>query len=381
MSDFLDYGFRFYIVGVKDGKYGVRDLSDLETEYYSFDEVLEMSKKVQIMGVVGDSIKLDWFQGYVRREWTFRKSDIDFELKFGMTYTKGVGDIMMLQPVVFEGESNIFFKLEFFEFINSFSYHEHCGSVFFGSDTDRNIQFLLMREIEQIEAYGLGFNFITEPVLVNYPNSLINIVDFDKYVLGSSKITIKLLDSTRDYHISGRIRTSRHLRFVADWGTDLILDKCETKNGGSISVFSGIAWVSVSAGFLSTAKFDYASLSLPKLLRCENEFVIPCFLRGRKFNLGVSPSFKCEIDSKIRDCIVIHSGINSSGSIICEDNLFVFMDGERHKVFMQIDAYKKFISESDFEKRHNISLEEFRELCYVSLDGGYTYVHSTEFGV
>lgn len=353
-----NYGFRFFVSGKKGSLYGVKDLEDLQTEYFTEDKILKMSQYITIKGVSNGKIDLEWFKGYFAKEWTFRENDVMFALKFGF-FIFELRDRRIRVPLV---GSNNNVVLTFIEYIQSFRFvaviagntviplmYTNVGGIL---DNCRHI------------VYGVGFNYIIDNNIgLIYHDDLFKL-DWDRLCLMHSNIQVEINSSANRVPIRGSIKTIRDLDVMVAYNGKFCVGRCTTY-GGTVVFCPNIMSVIVvllndfaksENVFVYVQDCAYAELEDESLLRCFSYRHTETFDIFCKIGLS-SDSYKhCLLIINADDILEIDSSVK----------MFYFCDSSRPiRISISRSLYNFFIYDMDFERHHGIALEEFKQLCNI----------------
>lgn len=228
--DFKDYGFRFFVTGMRGNKYGIKDLNDDVTEFYTLDELISIvNSGIFIKGVSNGVVNLNWFHGYIRREWAFRKSDFDFVKKFGLIFSvKKNSDKLQLYLCGSYKGSTVTFSFHFHEFVNTFDLMQYLTS-----DNTALYHFrlddVIVDNMIKIEEQGVGFNWITDDTLSYFPYTLLSKVNFDKYCPDAKvlNITAKSIRNTVvNMHVHSLRPLNLHINCIGRLSLEFISSDC-----------------------------------------------------------------------------------------------------------------------------------------------------------
>lgn len=348
-------GFRYYITGMKDGKYGIKDIEDLVTEFYSYDEVMEIAKSVPIKGVSARGVDLNWFTGFIRKEWHFRKSNFDFITKTGLCFVETCDRLVLAYVSSFE-------DLAFVEFIGTFrscNYNGDDDSVWLSA---ANVSSISDKVIEQV-ARGVGFNFITIDNIRSIPVRCLTMLDFDKMGVGSDKLTASVFwskDKDKDYILSGVIKSSRPM--YIEFSGNGFMHLCKlTSLYGNIDLNIYAEAIKIEDSFLDNLSGSFSvcascvyvddTIQLAKLVK--GGYIIN---ETGTFNL----SYKIDVNDNTRHvCKVINSAPKDGIKFNDNYDMFVFMRKVKPRLRMTRELYNKFMGEADFSKRHYIDKVTF----------------------
>lgn len=370
MSIVQNLGFRFFISGVKDSKYGIKDLEDLSTEFYSLEEVVKIAKEIKIKGVVDEVVKIDWFKSYILKEWTFRPSDAEFMKKFGLYLIRDGGELqirLVVRRDTSDDTGNEEIDSSFIEFITSFKTVLSPKDRFVVCDSSSTLSCENFTDALRHVMQGVGFKYIRDPVLCNFPIDMLNTVEFDEYALKYNGLTVYVSAFLNKNYIKGLIKTKRRMHIFVSRGADLQLEKC-TSYGGRLVITSYVTRLGVDESFFDSdivgfrnCKFTTAMYVVSKydlllrLLESERESRFQSYGIGKLYEGSISEGLCCLI-------IADNEDIDYTDSIY---DSFIFVNNSRPKIFMEHKTYNKVIREKDFERRHNISIKEFVSLVVV----------------
>lgn len=358
-----EIGFRFFVSGMRGSKYGIKDLSDNITEFYSYDDVMDLSKRVKIQGVVDRTINLDWFQGYIRREWAFKSSVNDFVKKFGLCFSKCDSGRLYLKLCAILNGKDVRFDYSFYEFVNSMSIVYLADNNLIKEYTGTPSS--LTGYICKIEREGVGLRYITDEVLLNFPFSLLGVVNFDNYCPNSSKIWIQS-PICSDATINTHLHSSRPVN-LSIYGMGSLSCKNISSDNGDIAFSMNIKSLFMSKSFADSVYFDFIGMNSFERVFTDDELVLTKLLKD-SYNISSVPY--CISDRLLsgaagvrwRTCDVI-GGVDAYLNSL--NNFFVVLNNSDIHVSAHAKVLAQLEKEENFEERHNISWEKFRKLCRV----------------
>lgn len=350
----MDLGFRFYIVGMKDGLYAVRDYKDLSTEMLSYEDVMKYSKSVKIMGVTPDGINLDWFIGYIRREWTFKPSVEYFMNKFGLTFAKIDSRFQLClctaNPIILQ------FNYAFFEFVTSFDV----------LTSNLKVLTTLLESVEdsisQKEKYGVGFNYIEDNNLRNISVNSLYDFNFDKYAKSCDSLSI--IVALREHRvINMELHSSRPvtIKFNGSF-THLTLKRLV---GTDVTVRFDCKNVFIADKFLDCVKLNIQSCMYAHLYVKSRNTLVRLY-KSYRGNIIISYCLSDNVNetpNMYSSCIIL--GVGSENIVLGYGDDFIISDIFNGKLNVKRRYMDSLMGEEDFERRHNISFERFISICEV----------------
>lgn len=362
-----EFGFQYYITGIKDGKFGIKDLEDLCTEYYTLEEVLEISKTINIKGVENDSVKLDWFFPYYLKMMTLSDAKgiprQEFHEKFGIAFVKTSSGKEFLRLVLL---SNL--VTYFIEFVNSFM-------LVYPLNLSPSTLDFPVKEFFEVQN-GVGFKYIKELVF-SIQSDCLSTINFDEYTYSSDKVvTINVKGDV--FHntgcrIEGAIQSSRridlsyHVYDTARFGKF-------TTNGGKIQLnVVNEANCIITRDFLNSDVFESIAIKnySSTIFIIEDESMIKDMVKKgvvrTSFNYKLLSEYENNKDNRDYHICEVISGLNKSKTIKMDSkvNHFVFKRKVKLKIIITKAKLEYFKQETDFVKRHNISLIDFVALCEI----------------
>lgn len=351
-----ELGFEYYIVGEKDGKYCIRDIKDLVDEYYTYDEVMKLLEYVQIMGVTNNGINVNWFDGYIRRQWSFKQGLDDFILKFGVAFldVEGTYELWHIQG----------YTTAFIDFVGNFRLGDYNANYNELSMSLRKSYSLSSLDFKRVIS-GVGFNHIFTSNIKSIPIEFLTSLDFDKMAVDEKSLNLEVfydgMSSSSIYTLDGYIKSSRpvSINFCAQGFMDIV--NIESKSDMNISIIARDLRISesfcskmsgrlkITAGVLHlTDKYQLNRIIHDiELIGYEKTFDICCIVDG---------TFERYI------CKIIGSSSKNGFEFDSVCNNFIFVKNVKPKLKMSRVLYDKFMEEHDFKQRHGIDRLTFSSL-------------------
>lgn len=376
MSSYESFGFRYIIVGTRDGLYGVKNLDTLKISYMKTSEVINLSKREPVMGVSGDRISVEMFNGWIMKQWLVRKNDNDFAKKFGVMFIKNSHGRTVLCLVDNENKVNSMdftrgerYNTWFLEFINSFVVIHYCNLTqlipyknpyAWGS----NGRVFPSELYELVEVNGVGFNFITENEVYSLPSHLLTKVHFDKFGRDFDSVKV-FVECDSDDKLSGQIKTSRPMELTTIGNYSNWFGKITTLGGTINWRFCGNE-IRLLKEFLdgnSVIKECYKPS-----IKIADECILPYLVTCLTDKDLVNVQYGLLIDDSIRyrQCVLLNKRRNVYINEL--HSTFYVLPSDRkkkYKIYIKRSMFEKFSKESDFSQKHGVDFERFASMCEI----------------
>lgn len=349
------FPFRFFISGKKDNLYGIKDIDDCMTEYFTESCVLKMSESLNVKGVVDGKIDLEWFKGYFAKEWTLRKSDILFALQFGLFITNIDGKLCRV-PVLTDDSDSV--DIRFIEYVQTL----RCVAKISGG------RILILKRTDSVKIMnvctkihkGVGFRYLTDNWIGYFDLRLLNKVNFDDFASNSSALIVDMR-SVKNTIFSGVIHTSRNIKFNCQGTVPLVVGKCES-TGGIVTCHSNTVQELKVLNSYAESRNVYMYFDNYEYVVVESESLLKYFTYGHYETFRIY--YKVGLKEVFKKCIYI---INCDTAIkILQDEMFIFCDLScPSHILVSNWVYNSLICDDNFEERHGIELEEFKKLCQI----------------
>lgn len=356
---FGKYGFRFFVSGMKDDMYGVKDLEDNITEFYSYDELISLSRKVKIMGVFDDTVNLEWFQGYLRREWQFKISFVDFVNKFGLVYDESDFGHIFYLCVILDSMNRAYFNFSFYEFVNSLNVRCCLKDGSNRSFPGNGCVSVAECEIKKV-IKGVDFAYLIDNKFDYISVGMLDYFNFDKYALKSDFLSVYISCNASVFFRDIYIRSLRPIKIKTYAHGRMHLESISS-SGGAIEFRSNSSDMIISEDFAKSVSFWHLDCTLTYTIYIvENECVLAHMFKtydGHSILVG----YMLYDQSQKYNCCII-SSLDSPIEIDNYDT-FVVTDSSDAKFVVRRSFLNKCREDSLFFRKHNITYDDFVRRC------------------
>lgn len=364
-SSWKNLGFRFFVSGMKNGLYGIKDLEDNSTEFYTYNKLIEVSMKIKIRGVENGFVNPNWFIGYIRREWAFKTSVYDFIKKFGLYFENMNGKLVLCICGIEDINSKYYSNFSFHEFVGSFVdrvYSIANDTVVSNLKYSRDDLYNSIRDILK----GVGFNFLVSDVIPSIPVDILGNIDFDKIYTDSDllKITLNTDMQLGALELDTRIHSLRPVEIVINGNLKCYLNKISSTGGKIICNLKCSAFY-ISEDFASASEFKLDSDSLSfKWIYVQSDFVLAKLAKNFLTTTSFSYCIGDNLCSGNHLCIVF-GGLEKELTLDDNFSTFVVSDTNMSRIHLTRRVFNILKMEKYFERRHNITFEKFKERCII----------------